>query len=193
MRYYDIGSSMESSTLFSSLINRCICMILFVSLLGCSNTLLKNPVIIEPLKGSDIQGTVNLILYGANYANDLETIAILDKTGDGYEFEPFAPDFRYRIKKNIPAIEALKEAEIFVSRHSSFQGIRFSKILDEKGIAIGYEVRPLYFPFTFGVSDVLDVDYRIKENKVVVTIRLINSVEKMLYNGDDGKGAIESK
>ncbi len=179
--------------LYSSFNKKCVCLILFVSLLGCSSTLLKNRVIIEPLKDSNIQGTVNLILYGANHANDLETIAILDKTGDGYEFEPFAPDFRYRIKKNIPSIEALKEAEKFVSWHNSFQNIRFSKILDEKGIAIGYEVRPLYLPFTFGVSDVLDVDYRIKGNKVVIIIRLINSVEKMLYNGGDRKGAIESK
>ena len=115
-----------------------ICLFLSVFLLGCNSTFLKNRLMIEPLKDSDLQGTVNLILYGANHANDLETIAILDKTGDGYEFEPFAPDFRYRIKKNIPAIEAVKEAEKFVSWHNSFQNMQFSKILNEKGIPIGY-------------------------------------------------------
>jgi len=182
---------MERLMFYSLFRNTCICLFLSVCLLGCNSTLLKNRLMTEPLKSSDIQGSVNLILYGANYADDLETIAILDKTGDRYEFEPFAPEFRYRIEKNIPASEALKEAEIFVSRHTSFQSIRFSKIIDEKGIPVGYEVRPLYYPFTFGVSDVLDVDYRIKENKVVVTIRLINSIEKMIYNGGDGKGAIE--
>ncbi len=42
-----------------------------------------------------ISGVFTIILYG----NDLETIAILGKEGERYTFEPFAPEFKYTVKK----------------------------------------------------------------------------------------------
>lgn len=57
-----------------------------------------------------------------------------------------------------------------------------SSVIDANGNTIGYELRPLYQPFTFGVSDVLDVDYIIRDRKVVVRIKLKPQIERMLYD-----------
>jgi hypothetical protein len=141
----------------------------------------------EGAKDADIRGSFALILYGSRHLNDIETIAILDMEGDRYSFEPYAPEFDYKIKRGIPAKEALEEAERFVSWHSSFYRTQLSRILDGKGNVIGYEIRPLYQPLAFGASDVLDVDYRIKDNKVIVRIRLKPQIERMLFDGDKSK------
>jgi hypothetical protein len=140
----------------------------------------------EEAKPDEIKGTFTLILYGGNYLDDLETIAILDAEGDRYVLEPFVPDFDLRIKKGVPAVEALKEAEAFVNFHPSFWRSQLSRILDKEGKIIGYEVRPLYLPFTFGASDVLDVNYWLKEKgRVKVTIRLIPSIDNYRLPGGD--------
>lgn len=150
---------------------------------------IKGPLNTEEAKAADITGTFTLILYGGNYSDDLETIAILDYEGDQYNFEPYAPEFDYRIKKGVPAKEALEEAKKFVNFHNSFWRFQLSRIGDNKGDTIGFEVRPLYFPFTFGVSDVLEVNYWLKEgNKVKVTIKLIQSVERRRFPGGYGIG-----
>lgn len=150
---------------------------------------IKRPLKTEEAKSTDIIGTFTLILYGGNYSDDLETIAILDYEGDQYNFEPYAPEFDYRIKKGVPGKEALEEAKKFVSFHNSFWRSQLSRIVDNKGDTIGYELRPLYLPFTFGVSDVLEVNYWLKEgNKVKVTIKLIKSVERMRLPAGDVVG-----
>jgi hypothetical protein len=133
---------------------------------------------------SDLTGNFDLILYGCTYHDDLETIAILAKEGGPYVFEPFAPDFNYRIIKGVPAKEALEEARRFVGCHTSFHRAQLSKLVDAKGDALGFEIRPLYLPFALGVDDALDADYRIKDGKVVVKIGLLPSVEKMLSGGE---------
>ncbi len=139
----------------------------------------------EEIKDVNITGVFTLLLYGSRHSNDIETIAILDLEGDQYTFEIYTPEFDYKIKKHLPAPMALNEAEKFEDWHSSFQRSQLSRIIDDKGNTIGYEVRPLYLPITFGVADVLDVDYRIKDDKVIVKIRLIPSVEKMLSDDKD--------
>lgn len=147
----------------------------------------EKPLKTEGAKIDEVTGIFTLILYGSRHSNDIETIAILDKEGDGYTFEPYAPEFNYKVKRGVPAREALVEAEMFVSWHNSFRRSVLSKIIDDRGDTIGFELRPLYLPTSFGVSDVLDVYYRIKNSKVIVTIKLIPSVEKMLSDGDRTK------
>jgi len=140
----------------------------------------------EEAKPEEMKGSFTLILYGGSYLDDLETIALLDFEGDPYVLEPFAPDFDYRMQKRVPAREAFKEAEKFVNFHPSFWRSQLSGIVDKEGKVIGYEVRPLYRPFAFGISDVLDVNYRLKEKgRVKVTIRLIPSLEKNKLPGGD--------
>jgi hypothetical protein len=132
----------------------------------------------EPVGKADFQGTYTLILYGGNYSGDLETVAILDREGDPYTFEPYAPAFSYKAIKGQTAEHALPAAEQFVRRNPSYQSERLRSVLDETGAVIGYELRPLYLPFVYGATDVLDVGYWISGEKVIVMIKLKPFVEQ---------------
>ena len=138
----------------------------------------------DPPGDKEISGVFTLILYGGNYLDDLETVAFLDREGDAYTFDIFAPDFDYRTIKGLSAAEALKKADEFVSRNTSFHQIRLSSIVEDKAGNIGYEVRPLYLPFTYGTDDLLDISYGEKGNKVVVNVRLKHSVEYLKTRND---------
>jgi hypothetical protein len=138
----------------------------------------------ELIEDADIEGDFSLILYGSRHINDVETIAIFDIEGDRYTIEPFAPDFDYRIMKGLSAREALHEAQSFVSWHQSYMSSHLSRILDDDGSIVGYELRPLYLPLTFGLPDVMYVYYTKKNGKIVVNIRLKPSVERQLFQGD---------
>jgi hypothetical protein len=132
-----------------------------------------------------IEGRYDVILYGSRNSNDVETIAILDKVGDEYSFEPYAPGHDYKVMKDKSAFEALKHALPFVSWHRSFRNVERNRITDKKGRVIGYELRPLYEPLSMGEMDVMHVTYQIKDNKVIVYIRLKESVERAI-EGDGG-------
>lgn len=126
-----------------------------------------------------LDGLFTLILHGGRHANDLETLAILVKENGIYSFELFAPEFKYEIRKGIQAKDALAQAEAFIGRHGSFHQSKFSGIVDERGNILGYELRPLYLPVAFGTEDVVDVNYKLEADKVVVTIKLKPFIEKM--------------
>jgi hypothetical protein len=139
-------------------------------------------------KDEKIEGRYDVILYGSRNANDVETIAILDKAGDEYTFEPYAPEYDYKIMKDVSAAEALKHAVPFVSWHRSFWKVERSRISDKKGKIIGYELRPLYDPLSMGEVDVMYVNYEIKDKKVIVYISLKESVERVLEGDGNGIG-----
>lgn len=132
---------------------------------------------------SEAAAIYRVILFGCNFNNDLETIAFLDKESDKYVFEPYAQDFKFKIKKGVPAKEALKEAGEFVNCNTSFLYFQTYGIIGPNGETLGYEVRPLYQPFAYGAQDVLLTDYWLKDDKVVIKIRLNPSVERMLQGG----------
>lgn len=132
----------------------------------------------------DIQGAYTLILYGGNYGDDLETIAFMDREGDRYTFEPYAPDFAFRVIKGMTSDRALREAGRFIRSHADFHQEQVRSIKDDQGEVIGYEIRPLYFPLTFGTDNVIDVDYWLKEDRVLVFVKLKPSIEKRKINDD---------
>ncbi len=125
----------------------------------------------ETVKDIEITGTFSLILYGGSYLDDFETIAILDYEGDEFIFQPYAREFDYNVHKGLPSEKALKEAHEFIRGHSAFLRARLRKILDEKGKIIGYELRPLYLPVKYGVSDTLEVRYKLQKQTVRIFIR----------------------
>lgn len=142
----------------------------------------------EKASEEEIEGTFSLILYGGRHINDLETVAFLDIEGDLFEFEPYAPDFDYKIKRNITAEDALKEAKNFVDFHNAFWRSQLCKILDENGKLLGYEIRPLYRPFVYGRDDLLEIYYRIRENKVTIEIRLTPDFFKIPFLNEQPSG-----
>jgi hypothetical protein len=139
---------------------------------------------------AEVSGNYTAIYYGCNFLNDLETIVILEKEGGKYQIEPYAQDFKFRVKKGLSAEEALETAKKSVNCNALFRSTNVKRILGPDGETIGYEVRPLYLPYRYGVEDVLDVDYRLKENKVVVTIKLRASMEMLLK---DNKGILSDR
>jgi hypothetical protein len=147
------------------------------------------PLKTEVARADEVSGVFTLVLYGGTFVDDLETIAFLDLEGDHYTLEPYAPEFDFTTKRAVPAKEALKMAEEFVSQNSDFQFSMVFKILDPGGVVIGYEVRPFYRPFRYGTSDVLDVEYWLKDNIVKVKIALKPWIERMIFGGGaDSRG-----
>lgn len=150
-------------------------------LCGCSS---KQYLRTEEANPADITGAFNVILYGSNYLSDIENVAILDVSGDDYTFEPYAPAFEFRIDKDVPAKEAIEEAEKFVSWPPTFWRIVFSRILDPENRTIGYEVRPFYEAIVYGSPDVMNIDYWLKPDRTVqVKIKLKPEILRMLYGG----------
>lgn len=139
---------------------------------------------------SEVTGTYTVILYGCNFSEDLETIAFLDREGDQYVFEPYAPDFKFRTMKSVGAKEALAKAADFLHCNTAFLQTQLSRILAPHGEIIGYEARPRYRSFVYGSGEVLLRDYRLQDNTVTIWIRLAPWVEDMLSGGD---GRIDSR
>lgn len=147
---------------------------------------------VENADPAGIKGTYTLFLYGGRYMDDFETIAIMAEEGTPYTFEIYAPDFNYKVKNRVPADKALAEAKRFVSANHDFHRIDFKRIPDEAGNTIGYEVRPLYYPFYLRYSDVLDVAFKVENQKVTVYIKLKPEVEKSLDSGGDRKNGSQN-
>jgi hypothetical protein len=133
----------------------------------------------ESMREEEASDVFTLILYGGNYSNDLETAAFLDRQGDAYSFDINAPEFNYRTIEGLTFEEGLYKAMEFVSNDTSFHQFRLNSIVNDKSQVIGYEMKPLYLPYTYGTNDVLDIWYTEKGNKVVVTVRLKPFIEKM--------------
>jgi len=127
-----------------------------------------------------VQGVFTLILYSGPWPQQIANVAFLDREDDRLTLDPYAPDFDYRILKGIPAKEAIDRAEAFVSTHSSFHRSQLACIRDEYDRVVGFEMRPLYFPTTYGTSDVLYIDYSLRDNKIDIHIRINPEVERML-------------
>lgn len=155
----------------------CLCVTFLAS---CTNSIRAD---VRGAAESELSGTFAVINYGCNFLDDLESIVLLDREGDRYTFEPNAPDFKYRIKKGLTSSEALAAAKNVQSCCSSCRDVRLSKIIAPSGELLGYEARPLHDSFSFS-GDVLDVDYRITDDKVIVTIRIDSSVDKLKRDGD---------
>lgn len=171
---------------FPEFIGRIICAIFIMAFLtasvGCVAAGKRTHT--EPMREAGASEVFTLILYGGNYSDDLEAAAFLDMEGDAYNFDIYAPEFNYKVSKGLQFEEGLKKAKEFVSGNSSFHQYRLSSIVDDKSYIIGYEVRPLYLPYTYGTDDVLDIDYTEKGNSVIVNIRLKPSIENMKFRDD---------
>lgn len=168
---------------------RYILLIYTILILLCSPLLYAGDIKTVPINSpqEDKANTYRIILYGGNYLDDLETLAILDLEGDGFTIEPYVPDYVYTEKSEMSLKEALHYGESFVKDHPSFLRSKLKKIVDGYGSTLGYELRPLYNPLRYGVMDVLMVDYLKTGDRIIVNIDLRPSVERQIENeGDEG-------
>lgn len=160
--------------------------LLLLVLHSCAGTGLRTASIADNKR---ITGIFTVILYGTQDYESLNTIAFLDIEGDGYELNPFAPEFNYRVIKNIHDQEAVEKALHFISiQNRYFRNAQTRRILDKGGNTIGYELRPLYRSFGYGLSDVLLVSYSpMERGKVKVSITIDQQVKRALMRDPLGK------
>lgn len=138
------------------------------------------PVFTEVMEGPAPTGVFTVILHGGSHGNDLTTVAFLDIEGDDITFEPFRPDFEYKKIPSLQAGEALNRAEAFIKNHHAYSGSVLKKIVNSRGVTLGYEMRPLYQAVSVGAADVLDIHYVLKGGKVVISITLKPEIERFL-------------
>lgn len=131
---------------------------------------------------SEIKGTYTLILYGCRYADDLENIVVLVDAKSKFQFEVYALENMYKVKKEVSGPEAIREATAFLNcgMHTVWQTV-LRKISDADGRTIAYELKPLYRPWEFKNPEVLLSSYTLHEGKVTAYFTLDPSVKM-----DDG-------
>src|SRR5512135_2597494 len=104
----------------------CLVFLLAVFSVSCSHGIRLDT---QEAQDSEVTGTYQVIFFGCNFNNDLETIAFLDREDDDYTFAPFAPAFKYLVRKEVAAAEAVAETKEFVNCNTAFRGARLSKII----------------------------------------------------------------
>ncbi|MGB9821909.1 hypothetical protein [Thermodesulfovibrio sp.] len=140
-------------------------------------------VLLNQCNESDIKGSFNLIIYSNSFINDPETFIILDR-GDQIKIIPYAPNFKYRVIENLNEKEALKITNEILKDNSFVSFIKCSEI-SFKGKNVGYELKPIYFPWVFGLLEPVETVYKKEGDSILIFIRLNPNVERQLYFGGD--------
>lgn len=132
-------------------------------------------------------GIFTVILYSGQDPEWLETTAFLDIEGDAYEIVPFGAEFNYSKVNGLSGTEAERVAREYIDSHTSmYRNIEFRAVKGPEGQTIAYELRPLQFPFTYGESDVLNINYVLQpDGRVIVFVRLKERIERMMLDGGD--------
>ncbi|MGB9891487.1 MULTISPECIES: hypothetical protein [Thermodesulfovibrio] len=145
---------------------------------------LQAEVSLKQCNEADIKGVFNLIIYSNSFINDPETFIILDKVDDKIKIVPYAPAFKYRIIENLNEKEALKIVNEILRNPSFVSSIKCS-VIDEGENILGYELKPLYFPWIFGILEPVETVYKKEGNSIIIFIRLNPMVERQLNSGGD--------
>lgn len=133
----------------------------------------------DPADPKELAGTYSVVLFDSGLGNGIQRIAVLDRDGDGFRFEPYAPEFEYRIIRGLSGQDALRRAQSYLAVTPELWKTQISSIRGTSGEVLGYEVRPLYERTAFGTDDVLDVAYRVRGETVFIYMRLIESIERL--------------
>ncbi|HXX58538.1 MAG TPA: hypothetical protein VEI96_11100 [Thermodesulfovibrionales bacterium] len=136
----------------------------------------------------EIAGLFTLTLYSDMQYASLRTLAFLGLEGSGYSLSPYVPSFDLNVLNNVPGQEALREALAFISsKNPNYENPAISRILDPTGKVIGYEVRPLYNPVAYGLSNVLSTGYFLLPSGTVRIIINLNEEVKNQFEDSAGR------
>ena len=134
----------------------------------------------ETVHADEIQGVFTLTLYGANDPKQAVFLYIED---DEYTFAVNDSSHNFTVTNGISAEQSLQEAVNFIDS----QNHRISRILHQNK-TIGYEIRPIYQTLQFGHPDILDIQYRLEDKKVHISVDIKSSVrrtyERDMYGGE---------
>ena len=163
-------------------------LILAIALASCMTGIHLTTSAADP---TAVRGTYTLLLYGCHYPDDAQNVAFLVSDSSKYPLEIFDLDTSYKVKANVPAQQALSEANSFLKCTSyRLWQTQLERIPDDSGGTIGYEVRPLYLPWEFGKSDIMLISYWLRDGDVRVYIKLDPDVEQAIEasGGSSGSG-----
>jgi len=126
-----------------------------------------------------ITGTFTLILCSDMEYDSLETLAFLSLEGSGYTLSPYMASFDCGKTNSVSGQNALQEAISFISsKNPNYEQPEIREIYDQAGKVVGYEVRPLYAPMAYGISDVLSTGYFLmSDGNIRVIINLSGQVK----------------
>lgn len=135
-----------------------------------------------------ISGTYTLLLYGCHYPDQIDNVAILVDENSRYPLEIYDINTSFTVKMGVPARQAVTEAEAFVRcSHHTIWKTQVTRIPDDSGGTVGYEVRPLYNVTEFGTPDVLMINYSLKNGKIRAYIRKSPAAEDRYGDGRDAR------
>ncbi len=140
-----------------------------------------NQLITRSADPGELNGTYTLMLYGCHYPDQINNVAIFVAENSKYPVEIYDLDTSYKLKKEVPSRQAFADADSFV-RCSTYRvwQTQLLRIPDGSGGTIGFELRPLYVPYEFGMPDVLRTTYALRNGVVRVYIKIDPDVEKAL-------------
>jgi len=144
------------------------------------------PLLTDTADLKSLEVTYDLFLYGCRYPYDIEHAAFLitpDKSG---MVELYVPATSYKVKRGVPAEQALAEANMHVRCGvRTVEAVRVHRIPDGSGGTLGFEVLPRY-PFTdVGGMDPLNVSYALEDGKIIVYINLFPAAERQLRHSGE--------
>jgi hypothetical protein len=161
-------------------------LIVMFAIQGCS---LGTQLRTETADPKSIEGTYDLFTYGCRYPDDIEHAAFLIAPDKAGMVELYVPATSYKVKRGIPADQALAEANTHVRCGvRTVEATRVRRIPDGSGGTLGFEVLPRYSATEVGGMDPLNVSYSLKDGKITIHIRLFPDVEKKLYRSSSGGG-----
>jgi len=128
---------------------------------------------------SDVQGTFDVVYYGARFSDDPDSLVVLDVAGDSYKIVPLALEQSYKIETGLPAGEAISKAIAFLKQNKYYDGVKFRAIHAFGGKIIGYEMMPEYEMTTYISPNPISVNYFMKDGDTV------QFVVQELYRTDD--------
>lgn len=92
------------------------------------------------------QQKFHLLLVGKETSHDVETVAVLDKVDDKYEFLSGGGIFPHNYHQNLNGEEAFSKGRKFLEQLVILYKIEAYSILSPEGEIIGYELRPYFNP-----------------------------------------------
>jgi hypothetical protein len=119
-----------------------------------------------------LTGTYTAYLYSSKYSESLEgpdlvvgAVVILDREGDGYEFDLLAPEFDYLVLQGVSGKDALDTAGLFFQR---FRGRTVTSRIDIEGKTAGYEIRLAHKPWIYRRKSVGAIYHLTEGNRIKV-------------------------
>ncbi len=93
--------------------------------------------------------------------------------------------YQFKVHEKLDEKQALKIVHDILRDSANVSSIKCTQIKEGENI-VGYELKPIYFPWIYGIMEPLDTSYK-KDNKTItVFIKLNPIVERQIYfqNGD---------